>query len=130
LRVSDYKKINILIITVCFLLYAINRYTAFDETEGALLRIIWNYHFTDYLCIIVYFAVCNIFFDIFKRKGLYSLHTILIYSLLSCFAWEICVGFLNRYAVADLFDCLAYLLGGITYYLLFRFMTLKEENDE
>lgn len=107
-------------------LYVLNRCTKFYENDENIIKYIWDYHFTDYLCQIVYFSVCNILLDLANRKGIYTIGKIMAFSLLSCMAWEVCVGWLRSDAIADIKDCYAYLLGAITYYFIFRLLSKRK----
>ena len=113
------KKQNVIILILCIVLYIINRCTKFDETDEGIIKYIWDYHFTDFLCQITYFSVCNIFLHSINRDGIYHFKAIAIFSIVCCLTWEIGIMFLKPDATFDLYDCLAYLAGAAVYYYVF-----------
>lgn len=117
---SVYKKLNIIILILCVMLYIINRYTKFYETDEGIIKYIWDYHFTDFLCQITYFSVCNIFLHSIKRDGIYHLKAIAIFSIVCCIMWEIGILLLKPDATFDYYDCLAYAAGAAVYYMVFK----------
>lgn len=116
----DYRKINLLIIAVCMFLYGINRLTKFHESDESLLKYIWDYNFTDYLCQFVFFAAYNVLSESMSRRGVYSYKTIIAISAICCLYWEIGVLYTRTGTVFDPADWIAYLFGATTYYCIFK----------
>ena len=122
----DHKKHNLLIIIICMSLYVINRLTKFHEVDEFVLKYIWDYNFTDFLCQIVYFSLCNLFLESINRKGIYSFKTILVLCAVCCLYWEIGVQYTRTSTVFDVADWASYFLGAMAYYGLFRLITVVE----
>ena len=112
------RKQNALIFVSCVILYLINRITKFHETNEGILKYLWDYNFTDFLCQIVYFSLCNLLLETFGKHGFYKLNSLLPLSLICAFYWEIGVLFTQKGTVFDPLDVGAYLLGVLVYYLL------------
>ena len=115
----DYRKYNLLIFIICMTLYGINRSTKFHDADESILKYIWDYNFTDFLCQLVYFSLCNIFLETFRKRGIYSFRTLMFLSAICCLYWEIGVLRTRTQAVFDAADWIAYLLGAMSYYWIF-----------
>lgn len=110
---------NIVIFIICAALYLINKITKIHELDEEWWKYIWDYNFTDYLCQIVYFSLANITLNRLGSTGIYSIRRILFFTIVCCFVWEIVISWLRNGTTFDWYDCLAYFLGGLTYYSYF-----------
>ena len=119
-QIVTYRKYNLVILSVSILLYVVNKTTKFHEPNESLLKYIWDYNFTDFLCQLVYFSLFNLILELIKKKGVYSFKTILILSAICCLYWEIGVMYIQSGTVFDAADFISYLLGALFYYLFFR----------
>ena len=116
----NYKKQNGLIFIVSALLYIFNRHTKFHIPNEGALKYIWDYNFTDFLCQIVFFSLLNLVLELFDKKGVYEPKTMVGLGLLCVFYWEIVVLYIRSGTVFDIYDCVAYFLGGFAYYVLLK----------
>jgi len=122
LKDADYWKQNLFLLIGCMTLYVVNRFTKFHEVNESILKYAWDYNFTDFLGQIVYFALCNLVLGTLYRKGVYKLKTIITLSIFCCLYWEIGVLITESDTVFDVYDWVAYLLGAICYYRIFRLL--------
>lgn len=125
---GDYRKQNLLLLIGCMLMYGVNRITKFHEPGENILKYIWDYNFTDFLCQLVYFSVCNIFLESINRSGIYRFKTIIVLSAICCIYWEIGVLYTRTGTVFDPIDWISYLLGAVAYYCLF--LALRSRGDK
>lgn len=129
-RSVNYRKQNLFVLAICMLFYGINRITKFHEPDENILKYIWDYNFTDFLCQLVYFSICNIFLESINKKGIYTFKTIFVLSAICCLYWEIGVLYTRTGTVFDVSDWIAYLLGAVTYYCLLRIIRDKKHNNK
>ena len=111
---------NALISLICVILYLINRFTKFYEVNEGLLKYVWDYNFTDCLCMILNLSLANMALAAINKSGIYSIIEICLLSLLSCFIWEVFIAWLKDGYTFDSLDCLAYFLGGLIYYFVLK----------
>lgn len=116
---SDFR-INAFISLVCIILYCLNKTTTYNEIEENILKYIWDYNFTDFLCVILNLSLANTALALLKKKGVYDFRTIIVLSVFSCFLWEFVITLIKSESTFDIFDCMAYLLGGTFYYCLMK----------
>lgn len=121
---SDFKN-NATTSLLCVLLYAINQFTKFYDVNENYAKYIWDYNFTDCLCLILNLSLANLLLAILKRKGIYDFKMIALLSLFSCFIWEVFMSWLKHGYTFDVLDCIAYLAGGFFYYVLMRIIHKK-----
>lgn len=117
---TDCIKHNVLILAGCIFLYVLNRMNKFYEPGEYVLKYIWDYNFTDYLCQLVFFSISNLFLESVNRRGIYRFKSIIALSAICCLYWEIGVLYTRTGTVYDPADGMAYLLGAVTYYCIFR----------
>lgn len=117
---------NLITSSTCVLLYTVNRFTKFHEINENCAKYIWDYTFTDCLCVILNLSLANLLLAVLKRNGIYDFKTIGLLSLLSCFIWEVFMSWLKAGYTFDIFDCIAYLVGGTFYYLIMK--TIHKQN--
>ena len=121
---SDFKN-NAITSSICVFLYAFNRFTKFHDANENCIKYIWDYNFTDCLCLILNLSLANLLLSIFKKNGIYDFKTIVFFSLFSCFLWEVFISWIKYGYTFDLLDCIAYLVGGVFYYMLMRVIRKK-----
>lgn len=123
------KKQNGLIFVISALLYVFNRYTKFHIPDESLLKYIWDYHFTDFLCQIVFFALLNLFLESFDKEGIYNLKTMIGLGMLCTSYWEIVVLFIRTGTTFDIYDFIAYFLGGFVYFIIMKVVRKNKHVD-
>lgn len=121
---SDFKN-NALTVLTCVLLYVINRFTKFHEIQENIAKYIWDYNFTDCLCLIINLSLANLMLAFLRKKGIYDFKTIALLSLMSCFIWEVLMSWLKDGYTFDVLDCIAYLIGGVLYFVLMKTINKK-----
>ncbi len=100
------------------LLYLVNRFFLKRlETDGLLYQMI-QWHLNDYLGEIVFLCYVNILMKAGGYRRIVKLPSILFMVLMTCIVWEYIIPFFIKYSTPDIKDCFAYLLGGITYWLI------------
>lgn len=116
------KKNNIIIIGVTVALYSVNQII---KTEIAIEVIRWFMccYFNDTIGGITFIAYCNIVFGFYNRKliKLWQIELLLFFSGLF---WEYVTPIFRTNTISDIWDVLAYMIGGFLYWLLVR----KEQN--
>ena len=122
-------KQNVLVLIMSMALYGINRITKFHELNESIVKYIWDYNFTDFLCQIVYFSLCNLFLETINRRGIYGFKTIIALSAICCIYWEIGVLYTRSGTVFDAADWISYLFGAVTYYCLFKVLRSKASHS-
>ena len=109
--------LNILIGIASFLLYLINKY---------YLRMVFYYpffrfYFNDVLAGIVILAYSNIVISLSNVKfNLYSLKNIIVFNLVIGLFWEYVTPLYYSKSTGDPLDVVAYVVGGIVYYLIIK----------
>ena len=100
------------------LLYLVNRFFLKRlEIDGPLCRLI-QWQLNDFLGEIVFLCYVNILVKAGEYQRIVKLPSILLVVLMTCIAWEYIIPFFIKYSTTDIKDCFAYLLGGITYWLI------------
>ena len=126
---SDFKR-NTVTATACLMLYVINRFSKFYDASENIIKYIWDYNFSDFLCVILNLSLANLALAILKKEGIYNARMIMILSVFSCFIWEVFVCWLNDKSTFDILDCIAYMAGGAVYYYLMKYARNSNCNDE
>ena len=109
--------LNILIGIASFLLYLINKH---------YLRMVFYYpffrfYFNDVLAGIVILAYSNIVISLSNVKfNLYSLKNIIVFNLVIGLFWEYVTPLYYSKSTGDPLDVVAYVVGGIVYYLIIK----------
>ena len=107
------------------LLYLLNRFFLKQlEIEGLLYEIV-QWHLNDYLGEIVFLCYVNILMRSGGYKRIIKLPAVLFMVLLTCITWEYIMPCFLEYSTADIKDCFAYLLGGLTYWTFQRSTSTK-----
>ena len=70
------------------------------------------------MCVILNLSLANLLLAVLNKEGIYNAKLIMILSVFSCFLWEGLMCWLKESSTFDVFDCIAYLLGGIIYFIL------------
>ena len=110
--------VNGIILVTCVAVYCLNRFILKDNFGGWFLRCYLN----DILAGAVILSYTNLLF-IAVRKEKYSFKTltkILLFVLLAGLFWEFGAPMFRKDSVTDLCDILAYLIGGIAYWVAIR----------
>lgn len=122
LQSLDKKAINrnIVIGAIFLTIYVINRFfiksVAPDNIVGDIIR----FHFNDYLGGIVFLAYINGLISCLHTsiKRIESFKNCVLCGIVCSFFWEGLAPLFLPYSTADIRDCLAYVLGSITYWLI------------
>lgn len=110
------KTKNLFIILITLTIYILNQYTKTLYNSHFLLWFMSCY-FNDIVGSVCFLAYCNIMFELY---GIYMKEYKYIFILMLCcsFVWEVIAPLVRKDTVADIFDVLAYLLGGTIYWLI------------
>ena len=116
---KSYKR-NIVICVICVLAYCINRFTKFHDVDEGIFKYIWDYNFTDFLAQILFFSLCNLYLELTGKQIIDQYKEILLLCSLCCLCWELGIRILRPESVVDLYDVIAYYMGGFVYWLVVR----------
>ena len=115
---ANVKLNDTVLLCVSMLLYLLNRFFLKQlEIDGLLYEIV-QWHLNDYLGEIVFLCYVNILMRRCGYKRIIRLPSILFMVLLTCIMWEYIIPFFVKYSTPDIKDCFAYLLGGLTYWII------------
>ena len=116
---------NIFLIIVTIILYILNqRYKASIKNEQ--LYLFMNCYFNDLIGGITFIAYCNFVGKFFRREISRLPHILALLFFCGLF-WEYITPLFRRNIVADVFDILAYMVGGIIYWGISRLYKRKRE---
>ncbi len=110
---------DLLIIAVALVLYCINRFTAYPSSL-AWVGPIFRFHFNDYLGAIVFLGYTNILCAVCRRPKLTKLLPLTALGGLCSLFWEGLAPLVFARSTGDCLDCVAYLLGCVTYWGLIQ----------
>lgn len=116
------KKANLIIIGITVVMYAANQ---FIKTKIPVEAIRWfmSCYFNDTIGGMTFMAYCNIVFSFYNRK-MTKLWQILLLLLCAGLFWEYVTPIFRKNTVSDIWDVVAYMIGGFLYWLIAR----KERN--
>ena len=98
-------------------IYFVNRFTNIFSAIPHL-ESVFQYHFNDYLGAIVIMAFTNFMIIYSGRSAITSFQGVLAAGALCSIAWEVIAPWFLPYSTPDWRDCIAYLVGMVTYYLI------------
>ena len=109
------------VLTLAISFYGLNR-AAKNQLyiPSSPLTSILYYHFNDYLGAIVFAVYVNLLLRAVGWKPIQRLRPLLFLALLCSVFWEGLAPLFLSYSTADWRDCIAYLFGFLTYWLLCR----------
>jgi len=115
---TNNKDIAVLLLSLA--LYCSNRFILKPLSQQGIIGNILRNHFNDYLGAIVFLAYTNILVVCagYPAKRINSFIPILCLGLLCAIVWEGLLPLILPYSTADFLDCIAYLLGAITYWVI------------
>lgn len=109
--------LNIVIGIVVIALYIINKF----YLNRVLNILFFRFYFNDMLGGILIVTYSNVILQFSNYKdALMKLHNILIFTLVVGLFWEYFTPLYYRVSVSDPLDVVAYMLGGVIYYLIIR----------
>lgn len=112
-------KKNLLIIAISLAFYCVNRFSNLLKSVSCVGFIFRN-HFNDYLGGIVFISYVNLLMVRGERKTFTTFPWMLCWSGVCSLCWEGIAPTILSYSTADWRDCIAYLLGMLTYWALFK----------
>ena len=115
---TSWIKRHIFVLIVAMLLYIINRFILKNQELPYIDYLLKN-HFGDYIGGIVFCIYLNLILFIGKRKPINKFGILFTIMLFISILWEYFFPLFLKYSVSDPLDIIAYMLGTITYYLLF-----------
>lgn len=117
-------KSNIYIIIFSLVVYTINRIFK-SYIDIPVIGYLCKCHLNDYIGGIVFPAYVNILLYRAKYRPIKNCFIIAFMMFLCGVIWEYIFPYLFSYSVSDIFDVLAYLLGGITYCFIWSVVERK-----
>lgn len=116
------KKKNITIIGITVALYIVNQII---KTRIPIEAIRWfmSCYFNDTIGGMTFMAYCNLIFSFYNRKMI-KLWQIELLMFFCGFFWEYLTPLFRKNTVSDVFDIVAYMVGGLIYWIITR----KEQN--
>lgn len=121
-RISKQRDTSIL---VCVLfLYGLNRFVFRKVVDIAIISYLLKCHFNDWLGGIFIIAYINnlLQHSKYKRYKINTLPCAILINILCGIVWEFVGPYIFHHGVSDLYDIVAYILGGITYIMIQRFV--------
>ena len=118
-------KRNIYIILVSLIVYIINRIFK-AHIDIPVIEYLCKCHLNDYIGGIVFPAYVNILLYSAKYKPVKNYISVAMMMFLCGIVWEYIFPYLFSYSVSDIFDVLAYVLGGITYCIIWSVIEKKD----
>lgn len=117
------KKKNLIIVGITVGLYVLNQII---KTKIPIEAIKWfmSCYFNDTIGGITFVAYCNLIFGFYNKK-LIKLWEIELLMLFCGLFWEYLTPLFRKNTVSDIFDVLAYMVGGLIYWMFAR----KERNE-
>lgn len=110
------RKNNLLIIGITIILYIINQIIKTKIPVNAI-RWFMSCYFNDTIGGITFIAYCNIIFG-FKNKKINKLWQIELLLFFAGLFWEYVTPIFRINTVSDIWDILAYMIGGVLYWLI------------
>lgn len=117
IRISWIKK-HVLALIIAMTIYIINRFIL-KNLEIPYISYLLKNHLGDYIGGIVFCIYLNVILFTGKRKPINKFGIIFTIMLFVSILWEYFFPLFLKYSTSDLLDIIAYMLGTITYYLLF-----------
>lgn len=118
---------NICMILTVALLYVFNNVFLKKCTEGVINDFFTN-HFNDLICPVLLLAYCNIILP--QKMQIKQIHCILFFVLLVGLFWEYVTPLYKVNAIADVWDIVCYLIGGVVYGLILQVVKRKTLYDK
>ena len=112
------RKYNGVIILITLVLYIINQHIKQDIQNILLNRFMCGY-FNDIIGSITFVAYVNIVLS-FRQMCVNKLWQIIFLMLGCAFFWEVVTPLFRKSTVADFWDVIAYVCGGILYWLILK----------
>lgn len=124
------RSLDVAILTGAMSLYALNRFVWKHRASDALWGRILCFHFNDYLGAIVFLTYVNLLIAHVSpsARRVAGFRPTLLCALLCSVFWEGLFPLLAAYSTADIWDCVAYVLGGATYHVITRFAEKARES--
>lgn len=110
------KRANGILILIVILFYCMNQNFKL-VVKTRILRLFMMGYFNDVLCGLGFMAYCNI---VSNKNQIVQLYKILLVLIITGFFWEFVTPLYRQDSVTDGFDILAYIVGGIGYWLLYK----------
>ena len=108
------KPLNMYIIVICICIYLVNEMFFKNFTKG-LLNYISICYFNDFMAPIIFLSYMNIIL-LTRRQEVKKITTIILVCIINGVLWEYGADLVKDGSVIDLYDFIAYLLGGIVYW--------------
>ena len=109
-------KKNILIITTVLIIYGLNKFDCIYFSNETIQYFI-NCYLNDILCGTLFISYCNILLERNDKK-INTLLNIEVLLFLCGIFWEYIAPMFISYSISDPYDIVAYMLGGLVYWLL------------
>ena len=110
------KRHNFIIVTITLVLYAVNQLIK-TKISIKFLRWFMSCYFNDFIGSITFIAYCNVILS-FCNKEMTKLWQILLIIFSAGLFWEYVTPLFRKNTVSDIGDIVAYMIGGIVYWLI------------
>ena len=110
------KRHNFIIVTITLVLYAVNQLIK-TKISIKFLRWFMSCYFNDFIGSITFIAYCNVILS-FCNKEMTKLSQILLIIFSAGLFWEYVTPLFRKNTVSDIGDIVAYMIGGIVYWLI------------
>lgn len=113
-------KFDLSVILIVAVLYCINRFCLKQIIDFSIISYILKCHFNDFLAGIGFIAYLNCLFFVSKFNSIRvdKMSIVVCIEAFSGVLWEYILPMLFRHGTSDIWDILAYILGGMAYIVL------------
>lgn len=110
------------------LFYSLNRFILKKVVDIPVISYLLKSHFNDWLGGIFIIAYINtiLHHSKFKRNQVHTFPQAILINVLCGIVWEFISPYVFHHGTSDLYDILAYIIGGITYIFIQRLLIIKK----
>ena len=116
--------INIILIIIVLALYILNN-TYLKHATSGIVQYMLICHFNDLMCPLFLMSYANLLLLTVGRKVV-SLKGILFIVIPAGLIWEFFAPFIKPSTTTDLYDLLCYVVGGVLYYFIVKYVRCKK----
>lgn len=121
------RKENIVVIFITLLLYIVNQLVK-TKIDHDLIRYVCVCYYNDIIGSVTFIAYCNVVLS-FRKRAFDTLFKIEIVLFIAGLFWEYITPLFRSNTTTDIWDIVAYLIGGFIYWLIYKVDNLFENNN-
>ena len=118
---------NWIVMLCVLLLYGFNRFFLKDTVDVPIVTYLLKSHFNDWLGGIFVIAYINGILNVsrYKKYQVTTLNMAVLITIVCGIVWECVIPYFFHHGVSDLYDVIAYVIGGVTYIFLYHMRIIK-----